>query len=128
MRNPYFKFIGVFGWIVLLWGGTAAQVWAHAFLDHADPRVGSSIKSSPAAVRIWFDSYLEAAFSTIEVYDKNEKRVDKQDGHANSSDPTLLEVGLSMLPPGKYRVVWAVVSVDGHRTEGNFPFAVEALP
>lgn len=128
MRNQYLKFIGVLGWIVLLWGGTPSQAWAHAFPDHADPRVGSSIKSSPSAIRIWFDSYLESAFSTIEVYDKNEKRVDKQDGHVNGSDPTLLELGLPELSPGKYRVVWAVVSVDGHRTEGDFPFTVEALP
>lgn len=107
---------------------TLAPVWAHAFPDHSDPRVGSAVKASPTAVRIWFDGYLEPAFSTIEVYDQNEKRVDKKDGHVSFSNPLLLEVALNPLPPGRYRVVWSVVAVDGHRTEGDFSFTVEAPP
>ena len=105
-----------------------APVWAHAFPDHSEPRVGSTVKTPPQTVRIWFDGYLEPAFSTIEVYDKDEKRVDKQNGHVSGSDPTLLEVGLPLLPSGRYRVVWGVVAVDGHRTEGDFSFTVEAPP
>ena len=103
-------------------------VWAHAFPDHSEPRVGSTVKTPPQTVRIWFDGYLEPAFSTIEVYDKDEKRVDKQNGHVSGSDPMLLEVGLPLLPSGRYRVVWGVVAVDGHRTEGDFSFTVEAPP
>jgi methionine-rich copper-binding protein CopC len=30
-------------------------VWAHAFPDHSDPRVGSTVPAPPAQVRIWFD-------------------------------------------------------------------------
>lgn len=115
----------------------AAQ--AHAFPERAEPRVGSTLKTPPATVRIWFDGYLEPAFSTIEVYldpasgirqDQNEspKRVDKDNGHLDPSDPTLLEVSLPVLSPGRYRVVWNIVSVDGHRTEGDFSFTIEAPP
>jgi hypothetical protein len=36
---------------------------ARAFLDHAEPAVGSQINSSPAEVRIWFSERLEPALS-----------------------------------------------------------------
>jgi len=34
----------------------------------------------------------------------------------------LLTVSLPKLKPGKYKVVWRVVSVDTHVTTGNFTF------
>ena len=45
--------------------------WGHAFPDHSDPKVGSTVSGSPAQVRIWFDSDLEPAFSTIMVHNGN---------------------------------------------------------
>ncbi len=48
-------------------GGSAA--YAHAFLDHASPAIGSALAASPPEVRIWFTQELEAAFSGIEVSD-----------------------------------------------------------
>jgi methionine-rich copper-binding protein CopC len=33
-------------------------------------------------------------------------------------------VGLKALPPGTYQVHWRVLSVDTHKTEGNFSFSV----
>jgi methionine-rich copper-binding protein CopC len=98
---------------------------AHAFPDHSDPRVGASVAASPAMVRIWFDSELEPAFSTISVQDEKGKRVDKGDGHVNTSDHTLLEAGLPALRPGSYRVYWSVVARDGHRTTGDYSFTVK---
>ena len=37
---------------------------------------------------------------------------------------TQLRVPLKALPPGNYKVIWRVLSVDTHRTEGNFTFRV----
>jgi methionine-rich copper-binding protein CopC len=97
----------------------------HAFPDHSEPKVGSTVPDSPAGVRIWFDGALEPAFSTIAVQDSGGRGVDKGDGHVNPSDATLLEVGLPHLPPGTYRVIWSVVARDGHRTMGDFTFDVK---
>jgi methionine-rich copper-binding protein CopC len=105
-----------------------SAVQAHVTPDHSEPRVGSTVKTPPQIVRIWFDGYLEPAFSTIKVYSKDEKRVDKQNGQVSGSDPTLLEVGLPRLLPGRYRVIWNVVAVDSHRTEGDFWFTVQESP
>ena len=96
----------------------------HAFPDHADPRVGSTVPP-PASVRIWFTGALEPAFSTIAVLDSNGRKVDKGDGRVNTSDATLLEISVQTLAAGTYRVVWNVVSRDGHRTNGDHTFTVK---
>ena len=36
----------------------------------------------------------------------------------------MLRVTLAPLAPGTYRVVWRVLSVDTHVTEGDFTFTV----
>ncbi len=109
---------------VLLWGLPEA-VWAHAFPDHSDPKVGSTISSPPAQVRIWFDGDLEPAFSTIMVHNMDGGMVSKGDGRVDPSDPTLLEVSLPKLPPGTYLVIWNVVARDGHRTQGQYTFTIK---
>lgn len=101
----------------------AAQ--GHAYPDHADPRVGSTISAAPTRVRIWFDSDLEPFFSTIIVRDANGNKVDKGDGQVDPSDAALLEVSLPPLQPGLYRVIWSVAARDGHRTEGDYAFTIK---
>ncbi|MGA9778212.1 MAG: copper homeostasis periplasmic binding protein CopC [Limisphaerales bacterium] len=102
-----------------------SQAWAHAFLDHADPKVGSTVTNSPAEVKIWFTQELEPAFSSIQVADAQGKEVDKKDTHLDSKDKSLLVVSLPQLAAGTYMVTWHVVSVDTHRTQGHFEFTVK---
>ena len=101
------------------------NAYAHAYPDHADPKVGSTISVSPSLVRIWFDSALEPVFSTIMVHDANGAMVDKRDGRVDPSDPTLLEVSVPPLRPGTYRVIWDVVARDTHRTSGSYTFTIK---
>ncbi|HET8760492.1 MAG TPA: copper resistance protein CopC [Nitrospiria bacterium] len=103
---------------------SSSMAWAHAFPDHSEPRVGSDLKAPPSSVKIWFDSELEPLFSTIEVFDAQQHKVDNGDGGVNAKDHSLLEVTVSSLAPGAYTVSWRVVSHDGHPTEGRFPFTV----
>lgn len=98
---------------------------AHAFPDHSNPVVGATVSTPPAMVRVWFDSVLEPAFSTIFVQDARGKRVDKGDGHVDSSDTTLLKASVPALSPGTYHVYWSVVARDGHRTMGDFSFTIK---
>lgn len=101
------------------------SAWGHVFPLRSEPRVGWTIATTPSVVTIWFDGELESAFSTIAVYDAAKRRVDKGNSRVNSSDATVLEVDLSPLPSGTYRVYWSVVSKDTHRTEGDFAFTIE---
>jgi len=107
--------------ILVIW---PALVWAHAFPDHSEPRVGHTV-DPPSSVRVWFDGALEPVFSTIRVEDGDKRRVDRGDGRVNPEDNRLLEVSVPALLPGRYQVFWSVVARDGHRTEGSFPFRVK---
>lgn len=118
-------------WATILVTGlllTVTPAWGHSFPDHSEPRVGWAVDTPPAQVRIWFDVPIEPIFSTIKVVDANGQQVDKQDGRVNPLDHTVLEVSLPTLPPGRYRVFWNVISIDTHRTEGDYPFTVRPKP
>ncbi len=106
---------------VLLWPGEAA---AHAFPDHSEPRVGTTLAQAPGGVRIWFDGEIEPVFSTMRVENDLKQRVDKGDARVNPQDNRVLEVTVSALAAGTYRVYWSVIARDGHRTEGDFRFRV----
>jgi len=58
---------------------------ADAFPDHSDPRVGSTLATSPSEVRIWFDGEIEPVFSTIRVENSDKQRVDPGDGGVTAS-------------------------------------------
>jgi methionine-rich copper-binding protein CopC len=98
---------------------TAAH--AHAFLDHAEPRVGSTVPTAPGELVLYYSQNLEPAFSSVEVSDGSGARVDLGKPRISAST---MRVGLKQLPPGTYRVRWQVLSVDTHTTEGSFTFHV----
>jgi methionine-rich copper-binding protein CopC len=108
----------------LLTAASISPAIAHAFPDHSVPAVGGMLAQSPAEIRIWFTQKLEPSFSNIEVLDAGGTRVDQNDSKVEAQDPTLLRVSVRLLAAGTYKVVWHVVSVDTHATEGSFSFTV----
>jgi methionine-rich copper-binding protein CopC len=103
-----------------------AAVWAHAFLDHSEPKVGSEITQPPTEVKIWFTMGIKPESSEIKVYGADDKQVDKKDSHVDAHDKTLLIVSLPKLPSGTYKVSWDVYCTDGHQTSDDFTFTVKA--
>jgi hypothetical protein len=110
--------VGMFGSMF----APAAQ--AHAFLDHAVPAVGSTAPA-PREVRLWFTEAVEPAFSAVTVTNAASDRVDDGKIAIDSHNPQELHVRVKPLMPGVYHVQWRVISVDTHRTQGNFSFMVE---
>ncbi len=110
--------------LILVAFGPAVAV-AHGVLGRTEPRAGVSVKVPPPQVRLWFTGALEPAYSRVEVLDASGKRMDLGDGGLDPSNRTLLRVSVPALGPGTYRVVWRVLSVDSHVTEGQFSFRVE---
>jgi methionine-rich copper-binding protein CopC len=102
----------------------SAAARAHAFLDHASPRVGSTVASAPKELLLWFTEKLEPAFSTVEVRNAQGAVVQSGKAQAAPNDATELRVPLKTLSPGAYLVSWRVLSVDTHRTQGSFTFKV----
>src|SRR3954447_23664307 len=94
---------------------------AHAMLDHATPAVGSTVAQAPKEIVLSFTAKLEPKFSSIEV--RNAKGAAVNAGPASTKD-TEMRVGLKPLPAGTYKVIWRVLSVDTHRTNGSFTFRV----
>ena len=110
---------------LLSFGALAPRASAHAFPDHAQPAVGSTVSPAPVAVKIWFTGKLEPAFSKLAVRDASGAAVDKGDAAVDPQDATLMQVSLKPLPPGTYKVHWHAVSVDTHATDGDFSFTVK---
>ena len=112
------------GWVLLvgLLLLRPPPIHAHAFLDRAEPRVGSSVEAPPS-LQLHFTEPIEPAFCRLEVMDPAGKRVDTSAAEHPAADA--LRVTLPPLAPGEYTVHWAVVSVDTHPTEGRFTFSVK---
>jgi copper resistance protein C len=100
---------------------SGARAEAHAFLDHAEPRVGSSVTTAPRELSLSFTQKVEPAFSSVEVTNASGARVDLGKPSISSS---VMRIGLKPLSSGTYRVRWHVLSVDTHTTEGSFTFQV----
>lgn len=98
---------------------------AHAFLDHADPKVGSTLPASPGQVKVWFTEEIEPAFSKMHVMDASGKVVSTAEAHVDPTDATILILPLPKLPAGVYTVMWQVVAKDTHHTHGTFTFEVK---
>jgi methionine-rich copper-binding protein CopC len=98
--------------------------FAHARLDHANPAVGSTVTQPPTEISLWFTEALEAKFSTIEVRDAQGRSMQAGPATLARGNTAQLRVPLKPLPPGTYKVIWRVLSVDTHRTQGDFTFRV----
>jgi methionine-rich copper-binding protein CopC len=94
---------------------------AHAFLDHAEPRVGNKVATAPREVTLWFTQKLEPAFSSLTVTNATGERVDTGKPRVSGNQ---MSVSLRSGGTGTYHVNWRVLSVDTHSTDGNFTFQV----
>jgi methionine-rich copper-binding protein CopC len=101
----------------------ASPATAHAFLDGAQPRVGSVIPAAPAEVVLNFTQGVEPDFSKIEVQNEAGASVTAGAPHT-AGEKMKFAVELQKLPPGVYTVIWHVTSVDTHKTQGKFHFTV----
>ncbi len=110
----------------LLMGSTA--VLGHGTLLRAEPGDGVVLDRSPQRVRAWFDSELEAATSSLTVFDAGGRAVEGARGGVDLDDAEHASLVLTLpkpLPRGRYSVHWRTTSAeDGDRNEGWFGFEV----
>jgi len=97
----------------------------HAFLDAAAPLVGGTMPASPKEIRLTFTEAIEPRFSGIDLTTGNGRTIATGAAAVDPGNDKQLVLALPPLGPGRYRVHWHVVSVDAHRTEGEYSFAVE---
>jgi len=101
-----------------------ALSWSHAYLVKSTPARRAVLFQAPVRVQLWFNERLEAQFSHLSVWDREERQVDLGDVEVGPDDPKKLSVGVPPLAPGTYTVKFRVLSVDGHIVESRFPFTL----
>jgi len=95
---------------------------AHAFLDHAEPKVGSTVVA-PTQVEVWMTMALrKKTYTTLQVFDAKGNEVDKRDVVISEATMT---VSVPKLGAATYTVAWKALAVCGHKTSGTFMFTVE---
>jgi hypothetical protein len=115
--------------LLIVLAGLAAAVpgaaSAHAVLERTTPRVGSPHNAAPAEIRLEFSEPVEPAFARVALNGPSGP-VAASIASATSADRrTLILRPHAKLGPGLYKVVWRVVSVDGHASQGAFTFGVD---
>lgn len=103
----------------------AVGALAHAFLDRAVPPIGGAVPIPPKEIRLTFTEGIEPRFSGIELATSEGRTIATGPAVRDPRDDKQLVLAVPPLAPGRYRVSWHVVSVDTHRTEGDYTFTIE---
>jgi methionine-rich copper-binding protein CopC len=133
--------------LVLIGIGPAA---GHAYLKAADPAEDSVVRALPREVRLTFTEPLEIRFSILKVYrldaapewdrrrlnaaagtltsavlQRRGDEADRADAGVTTAARTSAQIAVRLRPdlaPGPYVVMWRVLSVDTHTTQGFYVF------
>jgi copper transport protein len=99
---------------------------AHATLVSSEPAAGSTVASMPARIRLVFSEPVEPGMAKVSLVVAGGRTLslaasgDPHDVHAILADAG----DAATLPPGEVRLMWHVVSADGHPVGGTFLFFV----
>ncbi|QJT81251.1 CopC domain-containing protein YobA [Kosakonia sp. MUSA4] len=105
---------------------TAPAVLAHAHLKGQYPAADAAVTAAPQALTLNFSEGIEPKFSGISVTGAQQQIIRTGAVKRNENDKTQMIVPLEQpLTPGNYTVNWHVVSVDGHKTSGQYHFSVK---
>ncbi|MGG8094219.1 CopC domain-containing protein YobA [Klebsiella aerogenes] len=105
---------------------TTASAFAHAHLQQQIPAADSTVSVSPQALTLTFSEGVELSFSGVTLSGPQNKPV--ATGKLARSDGNKAQLTLPVNEPlaaGEYTVEWHVVSVDGHKTKGQYHFSVK---
>jgi methionine-rich copper-binding protein CopC len=101
-----------------------ALAFAHVGMLNSNPAKNGILSSPPEKVTIKMAGKVEPAFSKIEVFNPENKKVSKKTLFLKENQ--VMETELKgKLPTGVYTVKWKGMSVDGHSIKGEFNFTVE---
>lgn len=105
---------------------TTSSAFAHAHLQHQYPAADAQVTAAPQALTLNFSEGVELKFSGVTLTGPQQAQVPVGAVKLNAKDNTQLIVPVEQsLKPGDYTVDWHVVSVDGHKTKGQYHFSVK---
>lgn len=112
--------------LFLLGSLTASPVFAHAHLQQQTPAANSEVTPAPQTLTLNFSEGIEPGFSGVTLTGPEKRIIPVGKAVRNEKDSTQLVIPLSeTLGDGLYTVEWHVVSVDGHKTKGQYQFSVK---
>ncbi|CNE96793.1 CopC domain-containing protein YobA [Yersinia nurmii] len=112
--------------VVLFVGLSSQQALAHAHLKVETPAADTTVNAAPEALTLNFSEGIELGFSGVKVTGPDNHAVKTGALKLDPVNNTQLILPLeNALSAGKYNVSWHVVSVDGHKTKGNYSFTVK---
>ncbi|MCW2254517.1 methionine-rich copper-binding protein CopC [Providencia alcalifaciens] len=111
---------------VLFLGMSFQQAFAHAHLKDQLPAEGAAIEQAPESITLNFSEGIEINFTKVKVTGPNNTEVKTGKAALDSANDTKVIIPIEgELVAGKYDVNWSVVSVDGHKTKGEYSFTVK---
>lgn len=111
---------------VLFLGMSFQQAFAHAHLKDQLPAEGAAIEQAPESITLNFSEGIEINFTKVKVTGPNNTEVKTGKAALDSANDTKVIIPIEgKLVAGKYDVNWSVVSVDGHKTKGEYSFTVK---
>lgn len=110
------------GWLVMAMPLLAN---AHAYLVSSDPPHKATLAAAPTRLKLKFSEPIEAAFIKLAL--QRDGVLLKQTLKASAGpDKRVVIVETNVTGAGSYQLDWSIVARDGHRTEGNVMFNVNA--
>ena len=97
--------------------------FSHAIVIASDPAAGSILPSAPFEVTIRFNNRIDVVRSNLVVLDASRQVTALTVRPV--ADPDVMAGSVPPLPPGRYRLRWQVLALDGHITRGDIPFSVQ---
>ena len=103
----------------------ATTAFAHAKLQKSEPENGSTVTTSPAALKLHYNEPVEAAMSSVKFVGSGDVAVQAGKPTLAEGDDKTLVVPVPKLPAGDYRVEWSTMGHDGHHMKGEVRFTVK---
>ncbi|ALR77074.1 CopC domain-containing protein YobA [[Enterobacter] lignolyticus] len=104
----------------------ASSAFAHAHLQQQSPAADTEISAAPQALTLRFSEGIEGKFSGVTLTGPQHEAIPTGLAAVSEKDDKQLVVPLTQaLKSGSYTVNWHVVSVDGHKTQGQYHFSVK---
>ena len=107
----------------------AATIWfspsaeAHAVLLDALPKPGTVVPGPDVEVRLHYNARIDHQRSSLTLFTPDGREIAVAAGTVDAPVDALT-AKLQSLGPGKYRLRWQVLAVDGHITRGDVEFEV----
>ena len=98
---------------------------AHAALVKSDPPRRATLSAPPKQIQLWFNEKIEGAYASVTVRDSNKNSITENTPESVADDPKSVVLSLPPIEPGRYTVIYRVMSVDGHVIESSFDFSVK---